>query len=524
LRHELEIIHQLGFSDYFLIVWDVAEHARSEGIRFAGRGSAADSAVAYCLGLTEVDSIRRGLLFERFLSLERAQKPDIDFDARYRDDVTQYVYKKYGADRVATVCTFNTYHARSAVRDLGKAMGFPAEEIDRLAKVLPGFFRTGSLEEALEATPALRECGLPLDPFRLLVHLCQKVAGRPRFIGTPLGGVVISGPPLTQVTPLQTAAKGVAIGPFDKNDIEELGLIKLDLLSLRTLSAVQDSLETLDRQGAPLDYSRIPTEDADTFERLQAGETVGVFQLESPAQRALQARLGADRFEDIVASVALIRPGPIEGNMVEPFIARRKGEAPVEYLHPALKPILEKTYGVVLYQEQVIAIATAIAGFTPGESDKLRRVMTHARSRSDMQEIGEEFVRKAVGRGTCPAVAEQVFSYIRGYAGYGFCEARAAAFGDTAYRTAYLMRHHPAAFLAAILSNQPMGYYPSDTLCLEARRRGIGILPPDLNRSGRNFQVEDGAIRVSLRQVRGMKRAALDALLLARRERSRTRH
>lgn len=337
LRHELEIIHQLGYSDYFLIVWDVAEHARREGIRFAGRGSAADSAIAYCLGLTEVDSIRRGLLFERFLSRERAQKPDIDidFDARYRDDVTKYIYEKYGTDRVATVCTFNTYHARSAVRDLGKAMGFPAEEIDRLAKVLPGFFHAGSLEEALEVSPALRECGLPLEQFRLLFRLCKKVAGRPRFIGTHLGGVVISGPPLNQVTPLQTAAKGIAIVQFDKDDIEELGLVKLDLLCLRMLSAVEDSLQTLEDQGNPLDYSRIPLDDPATYELLRSGETVGVFQLESPAQRALQARLGASEFEDVVASVALIRPGPIEGNMVEPFIARRKVKPP---LNTSIRP------------------------------------------------------------------------------------------------------------------------------------------------------------------------------------------
>lgn len=521
IEHELSIITQLGVEDYFLAVWDIARFAREKGIRYAGRGSAADSAVVYCLQITDVDSIARGLLFERFLSLERAQKPDIDidFDARYRDIVADYVYKKYGKEKVASVCTFNTFRARSAIRDFGKALGFPLAEIDTLAKRFP-HIPADAIRQAVHKFPEIRDSHLPQWKYEQLFQLCEQAAGLPRFYGTHLGGLVICRKPLTQVTPLQPAAKGVLITQFDKDDIEDLGLIKLDLLSLRTLSVVEDTMRSLHEspqpkkvaeskneicQEAPIPgylgsitgkvqiprYEEIPLDDTATYRRLNSGQTIGAFQLESPAQRALQARLGANNIEDIVASVALIRPGPIKGDMVEPFIARRHGQEEPAYIHPALKPILEKTYGVVLYQEQVIEIATAIAGFTPGESDRLRRVMTHFRSQKEMEAIGKEFIAKAVANGVKPDVAKTIFSYIVGYAGYGFCEAHAAAFGNTAYKTAYLLEHYPAHFYAAILSHQPMGFYSANTICLEARRRGIPILRPDINRSEARFTVEE---------------------------------
>lgn len=551
LEHELNIITALQVEDYFLVMWDIACFARKRGVRYAGRGSAADSAVVYCLQITEVDSIARGLLFERFLSLERAQKPDIDidFDARYRDQIAQYVYEKYGEEHVASVCTFNTFRARSALRDFGKALGFPPEEIGQLAKRFP-HVPADAIQKSIGRFPELSKSTLPFWRYQQLFELCQEAAGLPRFIGTHLGGLVICREPITAVTPLQAAAKGVLITQFDKDDIEALGLIKLDLLSLRTLSAVEDAVESIniwdnkkgeEDNGSPVSspkfcYEHIPLDDRQTYARLNSGKTIGAFQLESPAQRALQARLGADNMEDIIASVALIRPGPIQGNMVEPFIARRHGEEMPTYVHPALEPILAKTYGVVLYQEQVIQIATAIAAFTPGESDRLRRVMTHFRSQEEMDAIGEEFVAKAIANGVEPRVAETIFSYILGYAGYGFCEAHAAAFGDTAYKTSYLLEHYPAHFYAAILSNQPMGFYPPNTICLEARRRNIPILPPDINTSGEQFTVEalpedsnrpagsevddDGAamapklgIRVSLAQVAGMDKASLQKIM-----------
>jgi len=548
LEHELDIICRLGFEDYFLLVWDVARFARERGIRYAGRGSAADSAVAYCLFITEVDSIRRGLLFERFMSPERAEKPDIDidFDARYRDEVTRYVYEKYGADHVAGVATYNTFGARAAVRDLGKALDLPPAEIDRFAKRLPYYLDAGDLDRAFADVPELRDSGLDPRRFRLLVEMGRRVAGFPRHLGTHLGGVVISRRPLVEVSPLQMAAKGITIVQFDKDDVEALGLVKLDLLCLRTMGAIEEACRSIAERDPGFRYGDIPPDDPATFEMINEGRTIGVFQLESPAQRALQARLGASCQEDLVASVALIRPGPIKGNMVEPFIARRQGKEPPQYLHPALRPILEKTYGVVLFQEQVIEIATAVAGFTPGEADRLRRVMTHARSQREMEEIGRHFVEKARARGVEEEVARAIFAQIAGYASYGFCEAHAAAFADIAYRTAYLVRHHPADFFAAILTLQPMGYYPPETVVVEARRRGIPVLGPDVNRSEDRFTVEplggpDAgaagppggaplagellppgagsrlAIRASLRAVKGMTEKGLQAILESRR-------
>lgn len=530
LNHELDIIGRLGYEEYFLLVWDVARYAREQGIRYAGRGSAADSAVAYCLAITDVDAIARGLLFERFMSLERAEKPDIDidFDARQRDKVAEYVYRKYGHGKVAAVCTYNTFHGRSALRDFGKAMDFPPEEIDRIAKRLPYYF-AGELRRALSEVPELRDSNIPVWKYERLIDACERVSGFPRFFGTHLGGLVISRDELTEVTPLQMSAKGVVISQFDKEFVEDLGLIKLDLLSLRTLSAVDVAVSNIRERKPEFDYDHISLDDRATYQLLNTGQTVGVFQLESPAQRALQARLGARGFEDIVASVALIRPGPIKGNMVEPFIERRAGREPVTYLHPKLEPILAKTYGVVLFQEQVIEIATAVAGFTPGEADRLRRVMTHSRSQRDMDEIGKFFIAKAVGQGVERTLAETIFSYIVGYASYGFCEAHAAAFASTAFKTAYLVRHFPAEFFAAILSQQPMGYYPEHVICSEAIRRGIAILPLDINRSGRDFTVEDvpsgtaaipsGArrgIRIALKQLKGMTGAAVDDICAAR--------
>ncbi|MDI6823005.1 MAG: DNA polymerase III subunit alpha [Bacillota bacterium] len=528
LEHELDIICRLGFEDYFLLMWDVARFARERGIRYAGRGSAADSAVAYCLFITEVDSIRRGLLFERFMSPERAEKPDIDidFDARYRDEVTRYVYQKYGADHVAGVATYNTFGARAAVRDLGKALDLPAAEIDRFAKRLPYYLEADDLDRAFAGVPELRDSGLDPRRFRLLVEIGRRVAGFPRHLGTHLGGVVISRRPLVEVSPLQMAAKGITIVQFDKDDVEALGMVKLDLLCLRTMGAVEEACRSIAARDPGFRYGDIPPDDPATFAMINEGRTIGVFQLESPAQRALQARLGASCQEDLVASVALIRPGPIKGNMVEPYIARRQGKEPPQYLHPALRPILEKTYGVVLFQEQVIEIATAVAGFTPGEADRLRRVMTHARSQREMEEIGRHFVEKARARGVEEEVARAIFAQIAGYASYGFCEAHAAAFADIAYRTAYLVRHHPADFFAAILTLQPMGYYPPETVVVEARRRGIPVLGPDLNRSEDRFTVEPLApwapagglaIRTSLRAVKGMPEKGLQAILESRR-------
>lgn len=520
IGHELGIIRDLGFVDYFLVVEDVARFARQAGIRFAGRGSAADSAVAYCLGITEVDAVARELLFERFLSRERAETPDIDidFDARRRDEVAQYVIERYGRERVAAVATYQTFRARLAIRQIGRVMGFPARELDVLAKSLPPL----SLEDMVQHfddIPELRVLGLT-PASRQILAWAAKVEGRPRHIGTHLGGLVISGDPLELVTPLERSAKGVEICQFDKRDVEALGLLKLDLLSLRTFTAVDMAVRSITETTPAFRYEDIPPEDPAVYRRLQEADSIGVFQLESPAQRALARRLQPDRYEDIVASLALIRPGPIKGNMVTPFVDRRRGWEPVEYLHPDLEPILHKTYGVVLFQEQVIAIASALAGFTPGEADQLRRVMTHARSPKEMERLGQQFQLKATARGIAPEVSAAVFAQMVGYASYGFNEAHAAAFADTAYRTTYLLEHYPGPYYTGLLNAQPMGFYPVDLLVTEARRRGINIAPLDINTSGAEYRwiPKRQAIQTGLQAVSGLGADNACQLLAARQE------
>ncbi|HHY75525.1 MAG TPA: DNA polymerase III subunit alpha [Firmicutes bacterium] len=505
LNYELYVIEELGYEDYFLVVWDLVRFAREQGVRHAGRGSAADSAVAYCLNVTDVDPIAQNLLFERFLSLERGEKPDIDvdFDARRRDEVAAYVRKKYGEDHVAAVATYNTFQARSAVRDVGKAMGYSPDEIDLIAKRIPYYLPAAKLTERFDLVPELKGLLTP-KKLKTLLEAAERLAGLPRFLATHLGGLVISRYPITHLSPVQNSAKGVTIVQFDKDDVEDLGLVKIDLLSLRTLGAVEDSLGYMKEAGKELDYDRIPLDDERTYRRLRASDTVGVFQLESSAQRALQARLGAENIEDIVASVALIRPGPIKGNMVEPYVRRRHGLEPVTYLDPRLEPILKKTYGVVLFQEQVIEIASTIAGFTPGEADRLRRVMTHSRSGEEMEKLGRLFVEKAVRSGVDEVTAEAIFQCIRGYASYGFCEAHARAFGTTAYKTAYLIEHYPAEFFGAILNNEPMGYYPVSTVCVEARRHGVKITGPSANRSGKDVRVEGDEIILPFKMIGGL--------------------
>ncbi|MFO8061126.1 MAG: DNA polymerase III subunit alpha [Bacillota bacterium] len=518
LEHELKIIDQLGYAEYFLLVEDVVRFAREKGIRHAGRGSAADSAVAYCLGITEVDAVKRDLLFERFMSPERGERPDIDidFDSRRRDEVTEYVYEKYGSDHVAAVATFNTFRARSAVRELGRVMEYDERDLDVLAKTLPVGSSASECRRLVRELPEFRNLPDRWERYEKLFDAVEAVAHFPRHIGTHLGGLVICDTPVEDITPLQRSAGGRLICQFDRDGVEDLGLLKLDLLSLRTLSAVDDAVKTISARDPGFDYDGIPSDDRDTFSMIQKGETIGVFQLESSAQRSLQARLGADSLEDLICSVALIRPGPVKGDMVEPFIARRRGDEPVTYIHPSLEPILKKTFGVVLFQEQVIEIAVAVAGFTPGEADRLRWVMSHNRWGEEMEQLGRLFVEKARERGLDEEVAQTIFSYMEGYASYGFCEAHAAAFGTTAYRTAYLVRHHPAEFYAATLSNQPMGYYPPNSICTQARRRGIVILPVDINRSERDFTVEEGGIRISLGQVRGMDERSLERILSSR--------
>jgi error-prone DNA polymerase len=506
IDYELSVIADLGFADYFLVVHDLVQFARRQKFRHAGRGSAADSVVAYCLDITKVDSFQRNLRFERFINPERRHNLpdiDIDFDSRHRDTVTEYVTEKYGRDHVATVCTFARFRARSAIRDVAKALGFSVEDIDRIAKTTHWATGAAGLRRAMERRPELRALNISQKKYALLLDLCAEVDQLPRHLSTHLGGVVITGDPIWEISPLQMAAKGVPVIQYDKDGVEDLQLLKLDLLCLRMLGAVEDSVTMLTSQNDLFDLDRIPLADPQTFELIRTGNTAGAFQIESPAQMSLHPRLKTDTYEDIVASVALIRPGPVKGEMVEPFVRRRNAQEAVAGIHPIVDKILSHTYGVVLYQEQVVSIAVELAGFSPGQADTLRRTISHRRSAETMRELGETFVAQATRNGIEPALAVKVFSWLESYAGFGFCEAHAAAFGDTSYRTAYLLQHHPAEFYAAILNNQPMGFFPPSTIINEARRRGIPVCGPDIQRSDFSFHVEDGAIRVGLKQIKG---------------------
>ena len=524
LDHELNVIRQLGFPEYFLVVWDLVRHARSEGIRCSGRGSAADSLVAYVLGATEVDPIAQRLLFERFLNPERQGMPDvdIDFDSRRRDEVLEYLCERYGHDRVAMVATINTYNARSAIREIGKALGLPMEVMGAISQSFP-HLPADRIRDAIASLPELRGLGLDNRLLDELFDLCEQIAGFPRHLSVHLGGIVVSREPLTDLVPLERAAKGLIVAQFDKDDLETLGLVKLDLLGLRNLAAIEETLRLLkESRGIELDIDHLPLDDEKTFQLLRSTKTVGVFQLESPGMRGLLSRLQPTCFQDIVANISLFRPGPMQADMITPFLARRHGEEPVSYLHPSLEPILRDTYGVILYQEQVLEIASVLGGLSLGEADQFRRAMTHDRSPEEMAKIRDIFLAGARRNGVADDIAQQVFERLAAFAAYGFCKAHAAAFGHIAYQTAYLKAHYPAEFFAAILSNQLMGFYPSEVIVQEAKHMGIEVRPVDVNYSRDRYTVEacdtgDGrAIRVALGQVAGISGAALRAIAAAR--------
>lgn len=498
LEHELDIIGRLGCESYFLSVWDIVREARARGIRTSGRGSVVDSAVGHCLKISDIDPISNNLLFERFMSVERSQMPDIDVDfpREERDDLVRWVQERYGWEHVGGVCTFNTFRARSALRDLGKAMGLPEEEVGLLAKRIRGA-DADEIEDAMEHQPQAIHQFTHAKRYKALFDMCARVAGLPRMISTHLAGIVITSNPILSYTPLQPTAKGVVrIAHFDKDDIEAVGL-KTDLLSLPILGAVQQA-----QQDCP--YESIPDRDESTFETIRAGEAIGAFELQSPAQRALHSRIGTNTKKDIVDSIALIRPGPGMGGMTENYIRRRLGLEPVKYMHPSLEDPLKHTYGIIIFQEQVIEVACAAARFTPGEADILRKMITHARSRQAMEKLKVSFMEKATDNGLSRDTAEKVFKCIAGFAGYGFAEGHARAFGEIAYRSSYLLTHYPAHYFAGLLNNQPMGFYPPNTLISQARSRGVRILPLDINQSDWHAGSTKDSLRVGFRQVKGL--------------------
>ncbi|HKC19259.1 MAG TPA: error-prone DNA polymerase, partial [Candidatus Dormibacteraeota bacterium] len=484
LQHELEVIEKTGLAEFFLINWDLMRFARERGVPGQGRGSAADSIVAYVLGITRVDPIEHNLLFERFLHEEMTSTPDIDIDfsTAHREQVIQYIYEKYGWERTGMVCNVVTFQPRMAIRQVGKALGFSAEMLDRLAKGVDRWF-TEDVEDSMQwavPPPDMRP-----QSWRQFLELCREVIEFPRHLSIHNGGMLVTGEPLVDIAPVEPATmEGRRVVQFNKDDVEDLGLIKMDMLGLRTLSVVAEALDLIkDTSGVRPDLDQLPLKDPAVFEMCSEADTIGVFQIESRAQMQTLPRTRPKDFNDLVVEVAIIRPGPIQGNAVHPYIRRKQGREPVAYAHPLLEPILRDTLGVILYQEQIIEIAMHVAGMKPGRADGFRRAMTRHLNRVEMSSLEDEFVDGCLANGVPREVADQLFAAVQGFAVYGFCRSHAAAFARTSYETAWMKLHHPVEFGCGLLNNQPMGFYHPSVLVEDLKRHGLKALPVDINRS-----------------------------------------
>ena len=522
LDHELALIGKLGFAGYFLIVWDLCVFTRSRGILVQGRGSAANSAVCYALGITAVDPIAGKLLFERFLSEGRTDWPDIDLDLPSegrREEVIQEVYRRYGRRGAAMTANVITFRGRSAMREVGKVLGLPDDVLDRFSSL----FHSGDFPQSLQLEEQLRGAGIPPEHprFRALVDTCRQVHGLPRHLGQHSGGMVLSAGTLDQFVPLENARMpGRSVLQWDKSDCEDMGLVKVDLLGLGMMAVLQDSLAICAERGQPVDLAHLPKDDAATFKLIQEADTVGVFQIESRAQMATLPRMKPATFYDLAIEVAIVRPGPIHGEAVNPYLQRRAGLAPVTYPDERMRPILERTLGVVLFQEQILRIAMELGGFSAAEADELRRAIGFTRSPERMQRMDAR-LRAALRRNN---VGEEAIAHIlkslASFALYGFPESHALSFALIAYASAWLKVHRPAAFYAALLNNQPMGFYSAATLVQDARRRSVQTLPVCVQLSDALCRVEtDQSIRLGLLSVHGVRAAAVRTLVEARRQR-----
>ena len=514
LRYELSVIDQMGFADYFLIVWDFVSFARGRGIPVGpGRGSAAGSLVAYLLGITEVDPLRWGLLFERFLNPERVTMPDMDIDFCYerRGEVIDYVVEKYGADRVSQIITFGTMAARAAIRDVGRALRLPYAEVDRVAKLVP----TGpgvNLERALEAVPELADLYQHDPTIRRLLDLARSVEGMPRHASVHAAGVVIAPGPLTEFVPLQRGTEEAVITQYPMEVLEELGLLKMDFLGLRNLTVLEDTRRFLQEAGGqPPDFSRLPLDDAATYELLSRGETLGVFQLESSGMRQLLTEMKPTCLEDIIAAVSLYRPGPM-GNIPLFLQHRREG---ARYPHPDLEPILRETYGILVYQEQIMQAAAQLAGFSLGKADLLRRAMGK-KKRDILERERAAFIEGCRRNGHPEDFAAHIYDLILKFAGYGFNKSHGAAYALVAYRTAYCKANHPVEYMAALLTSLMDNTDKLAKYIGECRRMGIPVLPPDINESRATFTPVRGAVRFGLTAVKNLGGGAVEEILQSR--------
>lgn len=512
LDHELSLIARLGLAGYFLIVADIVGFARREEILIQGRGSAANSVVCYCLGITSVDPVGMDLLFERFLSEERTDPPDIDVDIEHhrREEVLQYVYERYGRDHAAMVCETITWRGKSAVRDVARVLGLDGEVAARLALEV-GRSEASEAAEHLNQGGAERAGLAPDSPTtRALIDVLSRLDRLPRHRSIHTGGFVLTAEPLNTVVPIESASMADrTVIQWDKDDLGPVGLVKIDLLGLGILTVIAEALSTLrDTRGLELDLAGLPVDDPAVYEQISRADTVGLFQIESRAQMNSLPRTRPDRFYDLVVQVAIIRPGPIQGEMVHPYIRRRRGEEPVTYLHPDLEPVLKRTLGVPLFQEQGMKVAIAMAGFTPGQADRLRKVMGFKRAPDHLPEILRDLWQGMAERGVDEPTRLRIIKQLEGFASYGFPESHAASFALLTYASAWLRHHFAPEYLAALLNAQPMGFYAPSTLVEDARHHGVEIRPMDLVfsrwRTTLETDVDPPAVRLGFHLVRGL--------------------
>ena len=507
--HELELIGELEYEPYFLTVYDIVAFAREQGILCQGRGSAANSAVCFCLGITEVDPERMATLVERFISKERNEPPDIDVDFEHerREEVIQYIYAKYGRERAALAATVINYRPRSALRDVGKALGLSGLQVDKLAKSMQ-WWDGSDVDDS-----RVVEAGLdPASPvIERLLYLVRQLIGFPRHLSQHVGGFVISNGPLSGLVPVENAAmEDRTVIQWEKNDLEDLGLLKVDVLGLGMLTAIRRSFDLIrDYDGRDYTLATIPAEDPRVYDMICDGDTMGVFQIESRAQMAMLPRLKPRCYYDLVIEVAIIRPGPIQGDMVHPYLRRRNGEEVVEYPSDEVKEVLQRTLGVPIFQEQVMQLAVVAAGFTPGEADRLRRAMAAWKRRGGLGPFEEKLISGMRERGYDEDFAKQIFQQILGFGEYGFPESHSASFALLVYVSCWLKCHEPAVFTCALLNSQPMGFYSASQLTQDARRHGVEIRPVDVNRSDWDSSLERGVdgspvLRLGLRQIKGL--------------------
>lgn len=518
LRKETDVIATLGYAAYFLVVADIVNYARTHGVPISPRGSASSSVVAYCLGIHDVDPIAHNLYFERFLSLERHDAPDIDLDlcSHRRDEVIQYVYRRYGADHVAMVCTYATLRARYALQEVGKAYGLPDARRKALAEKLPGYWHPGMRDDSEKMHAQLLAEARDVRE-REVLEMSRALEGTPHHLSVHPGGIVISSEPLTDVVPLQYATKGLLVTQFDLGGVEKAGLVKMDLLGISALTVIADCAEWIRQRDPHFSLDNIPAHDDETAKTLSSAHTIACFQIESPGMRMTLRELSAQNTHDALVALALYRPGPLKGGLKDAFVKRHLGQEAASYLHPALELVLQETYGVILYQEQVLRIAHEVAGFTLGEADTLRRAMSKFRSAHEMEHLKRKFVQGAqTTSGMDERIAQQVWDLMAAFASYGFPKAHAAGYAAVAYRMAYLKTHYPAEFMAARLAVYG-GFYRQSVYISEARNLGLRVMPPHVNHSQETFTLEfPVTLWMGLGQVRELTHHTLKRIVQQR--------